>query len=65
MENEELFSILDKMSDAAKIALICTMLARYDDIIESKTKEEAITKVKGTKDAVLRIIKIASEVFNG
>lgn len=62
MENEELFSILDKMSDAAKIALICTLLVGYERVADSKTKEEAITKAEATRDAALKIIRIAGEV---
>lgn len=62
MNKQEYFKKLNTMPEAAKVALIVTMLERLDDIIDTKGEKIMRTKAEALKESCDKIIDIAYQV---
>ena len=62
MNKQEYFKKLNTMPEAAKIALIMTMLNRFDDIINEKDAKIMRITAEASKSSCDKIIDIAYQV---
>ena len=62
MNKQEYFRKLDTMPEAAKVALIVTMLERLDDIVDTKGEKVMRAKAEALKRSCDKIIDITYQV---
>ena len=62
MNKQEYFKKLDTMPEAAKVALIVTMLERLNDIIGTKGEKIMRAKAEALKSSCNKIIDIAYQI---